>query len=73
MRLNQDQLEEITKRRQPAAQARWFKAHFGVAPPCDGSGVIITQAAFEGLVAKKCGLSANGEARPSVRLLRELD
>lgn len=69
MRLKQNDLESITGRTQTAAQARWFRDHFGVALPCDQGGPIITKSAFEKLVERKCGLEQTVKAaRPEVRL-----
>lgn len=67
-RLSPERLKEITDRELPAAQARWFKRHFDVAPPYDKSGVIMTEAAFEGLVAKRLGLNPKDTSRPVVKL-----
>lgn len=69
MRITPTKLHELTGLQQPAAQARWFKANFGVAVPCDRRGPIITDATFEAMVAKSCGIAAPAEAaRPQVKL-----
>ncbi len=71
MRLSPAELEQITGKEKPFAQARWFKLHYGVTLSHDSRGVIITKTAFEGLVAKQCGLAEKtNEVRPAVRLLR---
>lgn len=70
MRLKQHDLESITGRTQTAAQARWFREHFGVTLPCDTGGPIITHAAFEKLVERKCGLEPSTKQRPEVRLTK---
>jgi hypothetical protein len=70
MRLKQQDLESITGRTQTAAQARWFRDHFGVALPCDAGGPIITHAAFEKLVERKCGLEPAVKPRPEVRMVK---
>lgn len=71
MRLSEKDLLEITNRTLPVAQARWFKRYFGIDVEYDRRGVIMTRNVFEQLVAKKCGISAKTEARPSVKLLKE--
>lgn len=71
MRLSQQHLLLITGRQQPAAQCRWFKNHFGVTLPADAAGPILTEAAFNALVAKSAGVlmtAAPNPDRPSVRL-----
>jgi len=82
MRLTPDELEKITGRSMPAAQARWFKTHYGQEIPHDRKGVIITAQAWEAMVARKCGTVAKGEAlnlvggdidaRPTVKLTKAL-
>lgn len=70
-RLSPDELAKITGRSRPTAQLRWFREHFGATLPCDALGPIITDAAFEGLVAKGCGLRVGAEqTRPAVKMLR---
>lgn len=68
MRLSQEQLLEITGLSLPSAQARWFRQQFGVTLPADRRGPIITAQAFEGLVAKQCGLAVAENVRPAVKL-----
>lgn len=71
MRLQPEELERITGKVRPISQVRWFKLHYGVTIAHDRNGVILTKAAFEGLVAKQCGLAAEiKEARPQVRLIK---
>ena len=71
-RISQEELAKITGRQRPAAQLRWFVDHFGARIPCDDRGPIITQAAFEALVAKGCGLrAANDPPRPTLHLTRK--
>lgn len=80
MRLSPDELQSITGRQLPAAQARWFVRHYGQTIPHDSKGPIITAQAWEALVARKCGTVAKGEAqnhiggdidgRPTVRLTK---
>lgn len=70
MRLSPEKLHEITGLSLPSAQARWFRQHYGIALPADRRGPIITAQAFEGLVAKRCGLTVVEAARPQVKLTR---
>ena len=55
-RLSKIELVEITGKKTPGAQMRWFKTRFKITLPYDSEGPVITQSAFEGLVAKACGL-----------------
>lgn len=74
MRLSREEVREITGKERPAAQVRWFLSHYGIELPHDSRGVIITRSSFEGLVAKKCGLSSasvNQDFRPVVRLTKQ--
>jgi Asp/Glu/hydantoin racemase len=71
MRLKQNKLKEITGLSQSSAQARWFKDHFGINVPCDRLGPIITQAVFEKLVERKCGLEPASTAKPQLKLKRK--
>lgn len=71
MRLNEQQLFDITGQSQAAAQVRWFEKHYGVVLPSDRRGPILTQKAFEGLVSKSAGLAPASDARPQVRLTKE--
>lgn len=72
MRISQAELQNITKRSQPCAQARWFERHFGIKVQYDQQGPIITQEAFNALVMKKMGLSKNeAPSRPQVRLVHK--
>lgn len=74
VRLNQDQLKDITSRAMPSAQVRWFVRHYGRELPHDRKGVILTAQAWEAMVAEKCGTSAvkgpqNAmKERPAVKL-----
>lgn len=77
MRLTPNELQAITGRQLPAAQARWFVRHYGQTIPHDSKGVIITAQAWEALVAHKCGTSAKGSAldvvngeRPEVKMVK---
>jgi hypothetical protein len=70
MRLTPEQLHSITGLQQPAAQARWFRQRLGAEIPYDERGPIITDKAFEALVAQRCGVATQpGEkARPRVKM-----
>jgi len=79
MRLTPNELQAITGRTVPAAQARWFERHYGQTIPHDTKGVIITAQAWEALVAHKCGTSAKGSAldvvnceRPEVKMIKSV-
>lgn len=65
-RIPPDRLAEITGKRRPSAQVRWFAAQFGVTLPCDVSGPVISVKALEGMIAKKCGLVATDAPRPRI-------
>lgn len=75
MRLNPEQLHEITSRAMPTAQVRWFSKHYGRVLPHDRKGVILTEQAWENMVAEKCGTSAAkgpqdvNKERPTVKLV----
>jgi hypothetical protein len=70
MRLTAEELLGITGKEIPSAQVRWFKLHYGVNLTHDRRGVVLTKAAFDGLVAKQCGLGVENkeEIRPQVKL-----
>ncbi len=70
MRLTQKQLYEITGLKRRSAQVAWFKNKFGVAPPFDRRGPVISAKAFEMLLERKLGLvqSQPDENKPTVRL-----
>lgn len=71
MRLSPSELKEITNRRTPVAQATWFKRHFGLTLEHDSLGVILTQRAFDALVARKYGIETpNQQTRPKLKLTR---
>ena len=73
-RLTREELKAITGRQQPAAQSRWFKLHLGIDIPTDRRGPIITPAAFDALVSKRCGLWEGGSPaadRPMVKLVKK--
>ena len=70
MRLSPEKLNEITGLTLPSAQSRWFRENFGVSLPADRRGPIITAQAFEGLVAKRCGLAAMEATRPQLRMVK---
>lgn len=71
MRLTQLQLKQITNRSTPTAQVSWFKRHFSLTLEYDRLGVILTENAFDSLVAKKYGIAANTTTtRPTVKLTR---
>lgn len=69
IRWTPEQIESTTKKRQPAAQKRWFLKHFGIDVPCDLDGPIMTDETFEALVKKTCGIYAEStqQIRPSLR------
>ena len=71
MRIKREALAQITRRNQPAAQRRWFMDHFGVDLPSDREGPIITQAVFEKLVERKCGLEPASTTKPQLKLKRK--
>lgn len=56
MRLEHEVLVKITGRHRSRDQVAWFLQHLGVNVPCDRKGPIITQATYEALVARACGL-----------------
>lgn len=75
MRMPPDELKKITGCTRPKYQAAWFKQHFGIDVPCDRQGPIMTEVAYEALLAKRLGIlpaSADGhlKQRPSVRLIK---
>ena len=67
VRMDLEQLQKLTGRKNRSAQARWFKAHFGVDVPCDQSGPIMTEQTYQDLLAKQCGLYSGPQAQPAVR------
>lgn len=70
MRLTREALQLITGLKRKSAQASWFREYMGVEVPCDHQGPILTEAAYEALLAKRLGISGggNGPDRPTVRL-----
>jgi hypothetical protein len=70
MRLDRLTLENITGRKRRSAQSAWFREHLGVEVPADHRGPILTEAAYEALLAKRLGLSssAGDSTRPAVKL-----
>lgn len=73
MRLTREALREITGKAYPKSQAAWFKQYLGAEVPCDRQGPILTESAYEALVARANGLRGANEApqdtnRPKVRL-----
>jgi len=74
-RMPPEELKKITGCKRPKYQAAWFKQHMGVDVPCDRQGPVMTEAAYEALLAKRLGIlpqSADGSTkqRPTVRLLK---
>lgn len=67
VRMDLEQLQKLTGRKNRSAQARWFKAHFGVDVPCDQAGPIMTEQTYQDLLAKQCGLYSGPQAQPAVR------
>lgn len=67
MRLNPEKLRQITGLKQPAAQERWFRDHFGADLPRDRFGPILTNEAFEEMVKAKAGVRGRPE-RPRVKV-----
>ena len=67
VRMDLEQLQKLTGRKNRSAQARWFKTHFGVDVPCDQSGPIMTEQTYQELLAKQCGLYSGPQAQPQVR------
>lgn len=67
MRLSQQQLFEITGRKQRKGQTQWFKDYLGTVVPCDERGPIITQAAYEALVKKQLGVLVGTPDAPASR------
>jgi hypothetical protein len=68
MRLNREELQHITGHVRPTAQVRWFKAKLGAEIPSDQFGPIITEAAYQELVRRSCGLSSAAPAYAQVRM-----
>lgn len=72
MRLDKSTLRSITGLQTGKAQARWFRDYLGATVPCDRQGPILTQSAYEALVARANGVltrpSDNSEPRPTVKL-----
>lgn len=73
MRIPPERLAEITGRKRARAQALWFRDYLSVDVPCDRRGPIVTDAAYEAIVARACGLRADAgfiaeSSRPQVQL-----
>ena len=73
MRLSPQRLAEITGYKRPRAQTAWFREHLGARVPCDRWGPILTESAYEGLLASALGLTRrysepDAVERPHVRL-----
>lgn len=56
LRLTPEELTALTGIKTPGNQARWFERMFGVVPPYDRTGLVMTEKAFEALLAKRLGL-----------------
>lgn len=72
LRWSPETIKKVTGKRQRAAQRRWFKNHYGIDVPSDAGGPIMTDAAYEALVKKSCGiLQTLGQEvpRPSLRIV----
>lgn len=72
-RWDRQRLIEETGKTQQSAQARWFHKHYHIEVPTDALGPIMTDAAFEALIAKSCGVLnvvAQTPPRPAVQLVR---
>ena len=74
MRLTQEIIHTITGKRTRSAQARWFKTYLGVDVPCDLTGPVMTEATYEALLKKRCGVLPSSEApattmRPQLHLV----
>lgn len=76
MRLSPEIIQTITGKRTRSAQARWFKTYLGVDVPCDLTGPVMTEATYEALLKKRCGVLAVNDApppvnRPQLRMVRK--
>jgi hypothetical protein len=68
--MSKEDLERVTGRKRYGKQIEWFREQFGVNVVRSGDGSpVITWATFEGLQAKKAGLSTQnvGGDRPVLR------
>ena len=75
MRLDNNQIFELTGLKRKSSQIQWFKRHLGVEVPYDRNGPILTDACYEKLLEKRLGIltpsSEPSHGRPSVRLKEE--
>ena len=74
MRLDSEKIYAITGRKRPRSQAAWFREYLGTIVPCDRKGPILTECAYEALVAKALGIfqqtgQSAQQSRPFVRLI----
>ncbi len=70
MRLTQQELQGITGRERPHAQAKWFRDHYGIDLPRDERGPIMTKDTFDKLVEQRAGISAGPASKPRPRVHR---
>lgn len=67
-RLSPDQLQSITGKLRPSAQQKWFQRHYAVTIPADPLGPVITELAFEAMIAARCGIQRDAAPRPAIKL-----
>ncbi|WP_293937584.1 DUF4224 domain-containing protein [Iodobacter sp.] len=71
IRINKEELVELTGKHQKGAQVKWFKEHLLVDISCDTKGPIINQDVYSALLQKRYGLLATMPTevkRPQVQL-----
>ena len=75
LRLTPEELTELTTLTRPQAQGKWFHDMFGVFPPCDRRGPIVTASVVEKLLAKRYGVDKVPDPdldRPQVKMVRKI-
>lgn len=73
--MTEQDIQDVTGVKRHGAQMSWFKRHFGITPVQRADGrIILTWAAFEGLQAKRAGISGNSQstARPALQPIRSV-
>ncbi len=75
MRLDNNQIFELTRLKRKSAQVAWFKKHLGVEVPFDQHGPILTADCCQKLLEKYLGIQPKSNEssvnRPTVRLKEE--
>ncbi|AMC35402.1 DUF4224 domain-containing protein [Janthinobacterium sp. B9-8] len=71
IRINKEELIELTGKQQTSAQVKWFKQHLNINIACDAKGPILNHAIYSELLKKQYGLipeAPNAVKRPQVIL-----